>query len=248
MSEISKEQLFLQNLQKTVQEARENGGVITKSRLEEIFAAQKLSEEQMNQVLEYLKVNKIGVNENLPQEELLTEEEHDYLQDYLEMLELLPQPTAGELEALKLSAMAGESAAQNQLAQIMLPKVVDIARLYAGQGVLMEDLIGGGNEALARGVRLLAPLEGPEEVEGALGRRIMDTMEDLIAEQLDAVARDREIETLVNLIADKAAELAGEVGHKVAPEELAHEGEVTLEQIEEALRYSGSMIEDIEQK
>ena len=45
---------------------------------------------------------------------------------------------------------------------------------------------------------------------------------------------------------DKAAELAKTLGRKVTPEELAREGEVTMEQITEAVRATGKAIEDIE--
>ncbi|MBQ3972651.1 MAG: hypothetical protein II628_00660, partial [Lachnospiraceae bacterium] len=146
----------------------------------------------------------------------------------------------------KLSAMAGDRDAQSGLTEAMLPKVIDIARLYAGQGVLMEDLIGGGNEALALGVTLLGPLEKAEEVEGFLGRRIMDAMEDMIAANMDERAGDRAVEDKVNRVAEKAAELAGELLRKVTPRELAAEGELTLEEILEAVRFSGNKIEDLD--
>ena len=126
--------------------------------------------------------------------------------------------------------------------------MVDIARLYAGQGVLLEDLIGSGNEALTIGVTLLAPLESPREVSGFLGRRIMDAMEDLISSNLDEKAVGKEIEDRVNKVADLAAELAEALMRKVTPEELAQEGEVTIEEIREAVRLSGNKIEDLDTK
>jgi RNA polymerase primary sigma factor len=127
----------------------------------------------------------------------------------------------------------------------MLGNVVDIARLYVGQGVGIEELIGAGNEALVTGVTLLGHLDSPQEVEGELGRRIMDSMEDLISMMLDDHALDRELEDLTNLVADKARELARTLGRKVTVQELAREGEVTAEQIAEALRLTGGRIEDI---
>ena len=168
------------------------------------------------------------------------------MEDYEAMIAALPVPSDGVLHALKLSAMAGDRDAQSGLTEAMLPKVIDIARLYAGQGVLMEDLIGGGNEALALGVTLLGPLEKAEEVEGFLGRRIMDAMEDMIAANMDERAGDRAVEDKVNRVAEKAAELAGELLRKVTPRELAAEGELTLEEILEAVRFSGNKIEDLD--
>ena len=71
-------------------------------------------------------------------------------------------------------------------------------------------------------------------------------MEDLISMMLDDHAQDRQMEDLVNLVADKARELAAELGRKVTPMELAGEGEVTAEQIEEAVRLTGGRIEDLD--
>ena len=230
MSDIKKEQLFLARLQETVKKARENGGSITEQALREQFRDLSLTEDQMEQVRAYLAA------------------EHNYLEDYLEMIRAIPAPKGGMMDAICLSAMAGEKDAQRQLIEAMLPRVVDIARLYAGQGVLLEDLIGTGNEALTVGVTLLAPLESPREVSGFLGRRIMDSMEDLISANLDEKAVGKEIEDRVNRVADLARELAETLMRKVTPEELAHEGEVTIEEIQEAVRLSGGKIEDLDLK
>ena len=52
--------------------------------------------------------------------------------------------------------MAGETDAQQRLIEIHLADVAEIAKLYAGQGVLLEDLVGEGNLALSFGVTMLA--------------------------------------------------------------------------------------------
>ena len=109
----------------------------------------------------------------------------------------------------------------------------------------MEDLIGAGNEALLTAVKQLAPLEAPDEVDGFIGRRIMDAMEDLIALNLDIKAAEKTVEEKVNLIADRARELAEELGRKVSVAELAKEYEMDPEEIAEAVRLSGNAIADI---
>ena len=131
------------------------------------------------------------------------------------------------------------------LVEYSLRKVVDIARLYAGQGVYMEDLIGAGNERLLTAVTQLAPLEKPDEVDGYLGRRIMDAMEDLVASNLDEKAAEKAVEERVNLVADRARELAEELGRKVSVAELAREYDMDPEDIQEAVRLSGNAIGDI---
>ena len=233
-------------LRSLVGAARKNRGMITRDQLEQALKELQLSGEQEKLVEEYLKQNNIGIDEPLDAEEKLSEEEADYLREYTEMVNAMEQPSDGEREAIEIQAMAGEKDAQRQLAEWMLPKVVDLARLYAGQGVFMEDLIGAGNEALVRGTKLLAPLEGPEEVEGALAERIMNAMEDLVAENLDEVSADQTAADTANKVLEKADELAKILGRKVSVEELAGEGEVTEEEILDAIRITGNRIESLE--
>ena len=161
------------------------------------------------------------------------------------MLEMIEVPSGNVLDAVRLSAMAGETEAQKKLVEYSLKKVVDIAKLYVGQGVFIEDLIGTGNEALTIAAGQLAPLEKPDEVDGYLGRRIMDAMEDLIAQNLDEKAVEKEVEERVNLVADRAKELSQILGRKVSVQEIAREYEMDIEDIQEAVRLSGNAIGDI---
>ena len=234
-------------LRSLVRAARKNRGVIDKDQLDQALSELSLDDAQKKLVEEYLAANNIGIDVPLETQERLSEEEHNYLEDYRRMVEAMEQPQQGELEAAEIRAMAGEAQAQRQLAEWMLPKVVDIAKLYAGQGVYMEDLIGAGNEALVRATKLLAPLEGPEEVEGALTERIMHAMEDLIAENLDELSADQQAADRANKVLEKANELSELLRRKVTVEELAAEGEVTEEEIREAIRVSGNKIEAIAQ-
>lgn len=239
----------LQNILRSLTAAaRKNRGMIERGQLEKALSELSLSDEQMGMVENYLKQNNIGIDEPLDAEEKLTEDENDYLRDYTEMVNAIEQPSDGELEAIEIQAMAGERDAQKKLSEWMLPKVVDLARLYAGQGVYMEDLIGIGNEALVRGTKLLAPLEGPEEVEGALAERIMHAMEDLIAENLDEASADQTAADAANKVLEKADELAQILGRKVTVEELAGEGEVSEEEILDAIRITGNKIESLDYK
>ena len=243
--EREKQVLFLQRLQEITKKARQSGNTVTEEELAEAFADLALDEAQMVQVREYLHTAGIGIGEALPAEEVLTDEERDHLADYEAMLDVIEIPSDNILDAVRLSAMAGEKEAQERLTEYSLKKVVDIARLYAGQGVYMEDLIGAGNEALLNAVKQLAPLEAPDEVDGFIGRRIMDAMEDLIALNLDIKAAEKTVEEKVNLIADRARELAEELGRKVSVAELAKEYEMDPEEIAEAVRLSGNAISDI---
>ena len=245
MQEKEKQALFLERIQEVVKNASQNGNTISEEELLESFADLSLNGAQMEQVREYLKNSGIGIGEALPIEEVLSEEEMNHLAEYEALIEAIEVPSDNILDAVKLSAMAGEKEAQKRLVEYSLRKVVDIARLYAGQGVYMEDLIGAGNERLLTAVTQIAPLEKPDEVDGYLGRRIMDAMEDLVAVNLDEKAAEKAVEERVNLVADRARELAEELGRKVSVAELAREYDMDPEDIQEAVRLSGNAIGDI---
>ena len=77
-----------------------------------------------------------------------------------------------------------ETDAKKRLIEIYLPQVIEISKLYTGQGVYIEDLVGEGNLALAQGVTMLGCLEHAKEAEGMLMKMVMDAMEELIQEDL----------------------------------------------------------------
>lgn len=243
---MNKEVLFAQTLEKVKKTAREQGNCISKEQVEQAFAPLGFEKEQLALVYDYLEKHKIGIGEAPDAEELLSQEEKNYLSLYLEELEQMEQLTPGQMEAVSLSAMAGEVSAQRRLAEAYLPQVVDIAKLYSGQGIGLEDLIGEGNVALTIGVTMLGCLEKASEVPGMLGQMIMEAMEDYIAENAEADKRDRQLEKKVNKVADAARELAQDMGRKVTAGELADETKMSLKYIEEAMRLSGFKIEDLE--
>lgn len=242
----SREILFAQTLEAVRLAAKEQGGCVSEDQVREAFAAQDLSEEQLQMVFDYLVKHKVGIGKPVDPDEYLTDREKNYLQDYLDEIAVLPVYSQGEMEAFTLSAMAGEQEAQQKLMQCYLRDAADIARLYAGQGVLLEDLIGEGNLALAAGVSMLGSLEKPSEAPGMLAKMMMDAMEDYIRENTANEKTDRKIADKVNLVADKARELAEELHRKVTPGELARESELSLKTIMDACRMSGYKIEDIQ--
>ena len=132
---MDREVQFARTLEEIKQKARAQQNLISSAEVEAAFAALSLSAEQLQMVYEYLAQNKIGVDEPLDVEETLQEEERDYLASYLETLQELPGATAGEREAITLSAMAGDQDAIKKLTELMLPEVPQIAKLYTGQGV-----------------------------------------------------------------------------------------------------------------
>ena len=243
---MNKEVLFAQTLEKVRELAKEQGNCVNEEQVREAFEPLALDNSQMQLVFDYLVKHKVGIGAPIDPDEFLSDKERNYLQDYMDELALLPVRSEGEILALTISAMAGERSAKQSLVEVYLKDVADIAKLYAGQGVFLEDLIGEGNVALAVGADMLGSLEKPEEAPGMLMKLVMDAMENHIQEVSANEKTDQRVAKKVNQIADKARELAEELHRKVTPEELAEETGLSLKSILEALRMSGYKIEDIE--
>lgn len=243
---MERELLFADKLQELKNTAKAQGNLVTEAQVEEAFNDFGLQKEQLELVYDYLKKHRIGIGIPVDTEEYLTGEEKNYLQLYLNELKELPVCSEGEKEAIILSAMAGDSDAQEKFLTLYLPQVVDIAKLYAGQGVYLEDLIGEGNVAAAMGVKLLGALENASEAEGALTKMVMEAMEEYIAVNAEEGKKNRQVLNKVNKVAKEAKKLAEEYGRKVTAEELAQESNLSLKAIQEAMRISGDKIEDLE--
>ena len=237
---------FAKKIEEIKELAKIQGNVVSKSQLEATFEEIGMAPEQLAPVYEYLKDKKIGVDEKVDLDEYLTSDETDYLNMYMESLSELPERSEGEKKAMYIGAMAGDIDAKNAVIEIMLPDIVDMAKLYVGQGVLIEDLIGEGNVAVSVGIDMLGALESPDEVPGALAQMAMNAMEQIIGDEEDNRKIDNKMVDKVNKIADAARELAQDLGRKVTVDELAAEGKYSKKAIEDAIRVSGKKIEDIE--
>ena len=244
--EASQEVLFAKTLEQIRKQAKEQGNCIEREQVEQAFVSLSLSKEQLDLVFDYLEKHKIGIGEPVDPDEYLSEEEINYLEEYQKELALLEKVSEGEKEAITLSAMAGEAQAQKKLINIYLPQVVEIAKLYSGQGVFLEDLIGEGNVALTIGVTMLGCLEHAKEAEGMLGKMIMDAMEDYINENMAEEDKDKKVLSKVKKVSRKAKELSEELSRKVTVEELSAETGMSENAIREAMQLSGYTIEEIE--
>lgn len=245
---MEKEQLiFAQTLEQLKETARLQENMLTSEQIQEAFEEMKLNEAQLSLIHEYLQKNHIGIDEPGKADENLTQEDINYLNIYLDELKVLPAVSDGEKRAVMMSALTQDITACNKLVEIFLPQVVEIAKLYAGQGALVEDLIGEGNVALASAVTMLDCVESIDEVEGFLGKMIMDAMQDYIGEDSDNRGLDEKVLEKVNLINDKAKEMADELLRKVTIAELAQEMEIEEDEIKEAIRLSANHMEYIEE-
>ena len=244
----NKEQEFARLLAELTKHARRAGGVTTEDEIRDTFSELELGESQIELIRDYLKKHNIGIGEAVDSSEYLTEEENGYLDNYIEEISMIEPASEGEKEGIIISAMSGDVNAQKRIIELSLQMVADIAKLYAEQGVLIEDLIGEGNIALTKAVTELGQIESPSECDSFLSQMIMDSMENIIEDDAAEASRGQKAVSLVQEVADKAKELADELRRSCTVEELAEETGWEIEKILEAIKVSGNQIEDIDYK
>ena len=231
--------------------ARKQGMCLSEEQIHSFFPDIQQGSEQMGFLLEYYKNQKIGVGDRKEVEEYLSMEDRNYLEEYLNGISALESMEPEELKAVMLSAIAGDQDAKEVLLQQFLPKTAELAKLYAGQGVMLEDLIGEGNMALLEAAGQMECLDTDgdilEETEGFLGNYMMKAMERLINEELEKKNDDEEVLKKVNQVADAARELSEELRRKVSPEEICANYEaITMDDVEAAMQISANLIDTIE--
>ena len=237
---------FLKRIEDLTELALDQENVIFKDQLFEIFPEIKDDETRYNIISDYLKEKRIGIDDKIDPDEFLNEDEKNYLKFYLEDLEGLKKYEENELKALKERAIAGDEAAATTVLNDYLINVVDIAKLYAGQGVFVDDLIGEANIALVESLGNLGALEAADEVEGFFSKICMDTMQDIIAARQDELSEDEKLVKKVNKVAKAAHDLSLFLARKVSVDELSKESGISKAMILKALKVTANKIDGIE--
>lgn len=248
------EKQFREKLAEMTELAKKQQMCISREQLEETFGDMIQNREQEELLLEYFKSRKISVGDKSDLDEFLSMEDKNYIEEYMESLNAIEIMEKEQLVEVILSATAGDVSARHKVLEQFLPQVTELAKLYAGQGTYIEDLIGEGNLALADAVLKLECLEIGEtdlaydEVSGFLGKAMMDAMEKLINEDVDEKNLDEQMVEKVNKVADIADKLSKEMNRKVSPVEVCANSDLTVEEVLEALRFSGNRIDTIEKE
>jgi RNA polymerase primary sigma factor len=237
---------FANTLEQLKETARLQENMLTSEQVREAFDEWNLSDDQIALVNEYFNKNNIGIDEPGDTSENLSQEDVSFLEMYLDDLKELLPVSDGEKRAVMMSALAGDANAQAKLVEIFLPQVVEISKLYAGQGALVEDLIGEGNVAVASAVTMLECVEGIDEVEGFIAKMIMDAMEEFIGDDSDNRQIDENVLEKVNAVNDKAQELYDSYLRKVTVKEVADELNISEDEVIEAIKFSVNHIEYID--
>lgn len=171
--------------------------------------------------------------------------DNEYLKMYIDELNSMDIPDEEERIKLIEAALKDKETAVRVLPPLYLNNVVDVARLYSGQGVAVEDLIGEGNIGILTAANMLDMCETVAEVDEFMMKMIMDSMESLVIESLNDDEFGLKVAERVNDLNDRAREMAEELERLVTVEDLVKELETDEEYIRETIRLSGNAIEYI---
>ena len=220
---MEQEIIFKKELNALLSLGRKQGNTVSKEQVSEAFPNSGIDESKLSFIYEYLEQNKILVEEEFDPDKYMSSEDKEYLAIFFEEIEQLKEYNNAEKEILIHKAENVEKDAQNQLLEVYLNQVIEIAKLYLGQGVLIEDLIGEGNVAIALAVSMLSCVDSIKEADGFIIKMIMDAMEVLVGNELDAKEVDEKIVEKVNYVALVAENLYKDVRRKITVEEIVAE-------------------------
>ena len=151
---------FREKLGGILQKAQGAQNVLSVREVEEYFAEDGLSREQMELVCDYLLSQKVAVKGYVKQggtvtekteeqaEEHYTEEEKRYLARYMEEIKTIKAEEAGERQKLFAASIEGDALARGRLIELYLEKVVEVAKEMYHKEVFLGDLIQEGNVSL----------------------------------------------------------------------------------------------------
>lgn len=153
-------------------------------------------------------------------------EENDPLRLYLEELEITP--AFGDERILAERAARGDERAMEQLTHLGLSRVVELAREFAGRGVLLLDLIQEGSLALWQTVQQLTQ----EAYEGQRDRRIRNAMTLALIRQARDSGLGQKLRTAMQDYRSVDDRLLSELGRNPTLEEIAEQLHMSREEAE----------------
>lgn len=244
---------FREKLSGVLKMAEENGRQITVEEVECYFEEEQLSKEQMELVFDYLLSQKVAVKgyekaggsvtSKEETQEKFTEEEKQYLKEYLRDIAGIRESSVGERESLFAQVLNGDALAKSRLTEIYLQDVVEIAKELHHPEIFLGDLVQEGNLGLILGIDLIDCTEKAHET---IVGEIRQSMQMLIEEQTELKSRDKKMVEKVKLLDESIQTLTEELGRKVTIEELAVYMGMSEEEVEDILRLAGEEAEEEE--
>lgn len=252
---MSNEIKFLEKLNGLKQTAQQQGSQITIEEVKAYFSEELLTEEQMELVFDYLLSQKIVVKgyikmANKCEEESgvnYTEEEKQYLEEYLQELSGIKEIDDSEKNSLLEQALKGEEFAKARLIEAYLKQVVEIAKEMYHPEIFLGDLVQEGNLGVVLGVEMLSNQNLDVDIKKAeveIFAQIRQSMQLLIEEQTEVSKRDKKMVEKVNQLDEAIKNLTEELGRKVTIDELAIYMGMEIEEIEDILKLAGEEEEE----
>lgn len=238
---MDEKKYFVEQIDKLLKFGRNNGNVVTEENVKNYFEKINLSDEQIQLVYNFLYDAKIGVGEPIDADENLEDEDRDFLEMYLSELSELENYTQKKKFEIIEKFLNGDESLKGKLIESYLKDVVDMAKLYAGAGVTIEDLIGEGNVALACIIEALDPSQSPKETDGFITESIMSAMEEMMYEDNNEKQKGDNWAEDANDVLDKAKELAETLGRNVHIAELCQFGDFEEEFVKKVLELTGGI-------
>ena len=97
-----KEAAFRKSLEQLMELAKKQEGIVTEEQIHNNFPEMKLASDQLSAIREYLKQNKIGIDDPVNYEDYITTEEKDYLTNYLSEISGIEQIGEAQKEIIFL--------------------------------------------------------------------------------------------------------------------------------------------------
>lgn len=255
---------FQQKLKDIQRLAVNNGRKISREVVEDFFAGDGLNETQLQKVYDYLTIQGIHTDEEKKKAEKvsepempkkssmfsyeaeeaeeekkpaeLTQEEKEYLEDYLETLNVILPEEEGERERLFELAKAGEAQAKSRLTELYMKEVLEIAKELHDGEVFLGDMVSEGNIGL---IGALESLEEAEDISTFLSGEIRNAILLLLEEQTDQKQSDDILVEKVRNLEHKIKEIMDDDDDKYSAEELSAFLDMDLEEIQGILRLTG---------
>lgn len=165
-----------------------------------------------------------------------------YLKMYLEDLSSIKELTDEEEERLLKEILEGNDFSKQRLIESKLSLVVNIAKEYKNQGMLIEDIIGEGNMGLIEGVNFLYEKSNEISLDEFLRTYIIKAIEDAEGEYADSSTLEKRIAERAKYINDSANDLKEDLGRNATFFELAEYTKLSIEEIKDILNMSGDSI------
>lgn len=238
---------FLEMLQEIMEVAKVQENRISKEELAKLLGDVELSKEQYESVYAYLAENRIQVEgyiyvppkkENeIPEEEKVTEEDSIYLRMYKEELQEVEHLSKEEKEVLLGELIEGNEHNKQKLINGFLHDVITIVQKYKNKGVRVEDLIQEGNMGLIMAVNSLSGIEEAAE-EAYLLKLIEEAIVAAIDEETNEESEEDTIVAKANLIREAAKYMEEDMARAPSVSELQEYTKMSQDEIRDILNLS----------